>query len=139
VANYLLQISYATASRLPLHELMKDVTWIPYSGDVPPLRSALYRNESGTDDVVEIIESLVGQNLALLSSLDQDGSLPLHVACRCGASFPIVQSLLKHYQASVKSVTPQGDLPLFLACEMPDTSVDTIFILMKLYPDLVYR
>jgi hypothetical protein len=30
-------------------------------------------------------------------------------------------------------------LPLFLACEMPDTSLDTIFLLMKLFPDLVYR
>jgi hypothetical protein len=56
-----------------------------------------------------------------------------------GASFTIVQSLVKHYQASVKSVTPQGDLPVFLACEMPETSLDTIFLLIKLYPDLVYR
>jgi hypothetical protein len=30
-------------------------------------------------------------------------------------------------------------LPLFLACEMPETSLDTIFILIKLYPDMIYR
>jgi ankyrin repeat protein len=140
VAKCLLQQLYATTRRLPLHELVEDLTWIGNPDSivgVPPLRCALHWDVLGTDDVVEIIESLVGQNLALLSSLDQDGSLPLHVACRRGASFPIVESLVKHYQASVKSVTPQGDLPLFLACDI--TSLDTIFFLMKLFPDVVYR
>jgi hypothetical protein len=41
------------------------------------------------------------------------------------------------YKTSVKSATSEGDLPLFLACEMPETSLDTIFLLMKLYPDVV--
>jgi ankyrin repeat protein len=93
----------------------------------------------GTDDVAEIVEYLVGRNPEWLSSRDQGGSLPLHAACRRGASFTIVQSLVNLNKASAKSLTPQGDLPLFLACEMPEPSLDTIFILMKLYPDLVYR
>jgi ankyrin repeat protein len=93
----------------------------------------------GTDDVVEIIEYLVEQNPESLSSCDERGSLPLHVACRRGAPFAIVQSLVNNHKASVKSVTPQRDLPLFLACDMPETSIDTIFLLMKLYPDLIYR
>jgi ankyrin repeat protein len=141
VAKYLLQHFYATTRRLPLHELVEDLTWIgdPDSRGVPQLRVAVHRHVLGTDDVVEILEFLVGQNPALLSSRDRDGLLPLHVACRRGASFSIVQSLVKHYQASVKSVSPQGDLPLFLACDIPEPSLDTIFILMKLYPDLVYR
>jgi ankyrin repeat protein len=142
VSKYLLQQLYATTRRLPLHKLLQDLTWIgnPYIDDsAPRLRAALNRNVLVADDVVEIIEYLVGQNSALISSRDQDGSLPLHVACRRGAPFSIVQSLVDLYQASVKSVTPQGDLPLFLACEMPETYLDTIFLLMKLYPDLVYR
>jgi hypothetical protein len=135
----LLHKLYAKSHRLPLHELVEDITYIvtPGENDVPPLRAAL--RLLGTDDVVEILEYLVEQNPELLSSRDEDGSLPLHVACRRGAAFAIVQSLVNHYKASVKSVTPQGDLPLFLACEMPEPSLDTIFILMKLYPDLVYR
>jgi ankyrin repeat protein len=139
-SKYLLQEFYAT-TRFPLHELVEDLTLIgdPDSSDVSPLRSALHRNVLGTDDVVEILEYLVVRNPELLSSLDQDGSLPLHVACRRGASFPIVQFLVNRYKASVKSVTPQGDLPLFLACETPETSLDTIFILMKLYPDVICR
>jgi ankyrin repeat protein len=88
---------------------------------------------------VEIIEYLVDQNPDSLASRDEDDSLPLHLACRRGASFAIVQSLVNLYKASVKSVTPQGDLPLFLACDIPEPSLDTIFILMKLYPDFVYR
>jgi ankyrin repeat protein len=141
MAKYLLQHFYATTRRLPLHELLQDLTWIgnPYSSKAPPLHAAFNTDVLGTDDVVEILEYLVGRNPELLSSRDQDGSLPLHLACRRGASFSIVQSLLKHYQASVMSVTPQGDLPLFLACDIPEPSLDTIFILMKLYPDLVYR
>jgi ankyrin repeat protein len=141
VTKYLLQHIYARTRRLPLHELLEDLTCIvnPYSRDVPPLRKALHVNVLGTDDVVEILEYLVGRNPTLLRSRDPDGSLPLHVACHRGASFTIIQSLVDLDKASVKSVTSEGDLPLFLACEMPKTSLDTIFLLMKQYPDLVYR
>jgi ankyrin repeat protein len=143
VSKYLLQQFYATICRLPLHGLLKDVTWIgtPNSNilDMPPLRYALHRNVLSTDDVVEIIEYLVKRNPELVSSPDQDGSLPLHVACRRGAPFAIVESLANLYKASVKSLTSKGDFPLFLACEMPDTSLGTIFLLMKFFPDLVYR
>jgi ankyrin repeat protein len=141
IAKYLLQQLYATTPRLPLHELLEDLTWIgnPKSSDVPPLWYAHHRNVLCTDDIEEIVEFLVERNPALLSSHDQDGSLPLHVACRRGVSFAVVQSLVNLYNASVKSVTPQGDLPLFLACEMPETSLDTIFLLIKLYPDVVYH
>jgi hypothetical protein len=141
VTKCLLQHFYATTRRLPLHELLHDLTWIgdPNGGNAPPLREALHRKMLSTDDVVEIIEYLVGRNPDLPKSHDQDGSLPLHVASRRGISFPIVQSLVNRYKASVKIVTPQGDLPLFLVCEIPEPSLDTIFLLMKFYPDLVYR
>jgi ankyrin repeat protein len=130
VAKYLLQQMYATTRRLPLHELLKDLTFIgnPSNIDYPPLRCALDWNVLRTDDVVEILEYLVDQNPALLSSRDQDSSLPLHVACRRGASFTTVQSLVNLYKASVKRVTFEGDLPLFLACDMPETSLDTIVV-----------
>jgi ankyrin repeat protein len=141
VSKCLLQQLYATTRRLPLHELLKDLTWKgnPDSINAPLLRTALDWNVLGTDDVVEIVEYVVGQNPALLCSRDQDNSLPLHAACRRGAPFAIVQFLVNRYKASVKSVTPQGDLALFLACERPEPSLDTIFLLMKLYPDLVYE
>jgi hypothetical protein len=137
VSKYLLQQFYATTPRrLPLHELVEYLTWIgnTYSNSsAPPLRAALHQNVLGTD------EYLVGPNPASLSSRDQDGLLPLHVACHLGVSFSIVQSIMNLSQVSAKSGTPQGDLPLFLACELPETSLDTIFLLIKLYPDLVYR
>jgi ankyrin repeat protein len=145
VSKYLLREFYATISirLLPLHELLKDLTWIINLNStiryVPPLRYALHWNVLGTDDVVEILEYLVDRDPTLLRSRYPDGSLPLHAACSRGAAFTIVQSLVNIYKASVKSVNSRGDLPLFLACEMPETSLDTIFLLMKLYPDLVYR
>jgi ankyrin repeat protein len=144
VAKNLLQHFYATTGRLPLHELLNDLTWI---GDpcgtgiigTPPLRSAINHNVLGTEDVVEVLEYLVDRNPELVYSRNQDGSLPFHVACRRGASLAVVQFLVNRYKASVKSVTSEGDLPIFLACEMSATSLDTIFLLMKLYPDLVFR
>jgi ankyrin repeat protein len=130
VANYLLLEFYATISRLPLHELLKDLTWIgdPNSSDVPPLHDALRRNVMSTNDVVEILDFLVRQNSELLRSCDLDGSVALHLACRRGASFTIIQSLVDLYKASVKILTPGGDLPLFLACEIPEPSLDAIFL-----------
>jgi ankyrin repeat protein len=143
VAKYLFQLSYATTRCLPIHDLLKDLTWIGdpniTTGCVPPLFTALRRNVLGTDDVVEIVEFVVSRNSEFLRSRDPDGSLPLHVACRREVHFSIVQSLVNLNKASVKSVTCQGDLPLFLACEMTEPSLDTIFILVKLYPDFVYR
>lgn len=122
-------------------ELLGDLTWIDNPNSIilalPPLHDALRRDVLRTDDVVEIVEYLVDRNPTLMSSRDQDGSLPLHVACHRGASFTIIQFLVNRNKASVKSVTPQGDLPLFMACEMPETSLDTIFLLLKLSPDVV--
>jgi ankyrin repeat protein len=140
VAKCLLQQFYATIRHLPLHELLKDLTWIgdTDSIDCPLLRAALHQNVLGTDDVVEILEYLVKRNPELVCSRDHYSSLPLHVACRRGASFSIVQSLVNHFKASVKSATSDGDLPLFLACEIPKPSLDTIFLLVKLTPDLLY-
>jgi ankyrin repeat protein len=141
VSKYLLQHYYATTCRLPLHELLKDIFWIGNHNSIsaPPLRYAILKNVLGTDDVVEILEYLIGRDPTWLSSRDEDGLLPLHLACRRGAPFSFVQSLVNKYKASVRSVTPQGDLPLILACEIPKPSLDTIFLLMKLYPDLAYR
>jgi ankyrin repeat protein len=142
-SKHLLQHFYATTRRLPLHKLLEDLMWIGDPSSIgidgPPLRAALHQDVLRTDAVVEILEFLVDRNPELLSSRDHDGLLPLHVACRRGTSFTVVQSLVDHYKASVKSRTPQGDLPLFLACEMPEPSLDTIFILVKLYPDLICR
>jgi ankyrin repeat protein len=76
VAKYLVQEFYATISRLPLHELLKDLTWIgdPNSSNDPPLFTAFHRNVLGTDDVVEILEFLVDRDPSLLRSRDPDHS-----------------------------------------------------------------
>jgi hypothetical protein len=48
----------------------------------------------GTAGIVEILDSLREKNPEWLRARNQDGSLPLHVACRRGASCTIVQSLV---------------------------------------------
>jgi hypothetical protein len=67
VRKHLLREFYATTRRLPLHELLKDLTWISdaniTTGGALPLRIALDENVLGTNDVVEIVEFLVDQTL----------------------------------------------------------------------------
>jgi hypothetical protein len=61
VSKYLLQHFYATSiRRLPLHDLLKDLTWTdnPNSSAIPPLRAAVHRDALDTDDVEEILETL---------------------------------------------------------------------------------
>jgi hypothetical protein len=87
VSKCLLQQLYATTSRLPLYELLENLTWIPSpnSSDVLPLRAALHQDVLDADDVVEILDYLVDRDRTL------DGSLPaLNAACRRDASFHLI-------------------------------------------------
>jgi ankyrin repeat protein len=116
----LMQKLYATHRPLPLRKLVEDLTWIgdPYSSDAPPLRAALDQDALDTDDVVEIIEYLVEQNPEWLCARDQDGSLPLHVACRRGVSFAIIESMVNHApQSLLVPRTTDGALALHVALD----------------------
>jgi ankyrin repeat protein len=85
-----------------------------------------------------IVQSLVDRDPSTIVARNNVGETTLHVACRCGVPFEIVESLIHHNQASVQVVTPQGDLPLFLACASTEPSLDVIFLLLELYPNVVY-
>jgi ankyrin repeat protein len=85
-----------------------------------------------------IVQSLVDQDPSTIVARNNAGETALHVACRCGVPFEIVESLIHHNQASVQVVTPQGDLPLFLACASTEPSLDVIYLLLTLYPDVFY-
>jgi ankyrin repeat protein len=101
-----------------------------------PLHVALERGASSDTEVIKML--LKRHDPATIMLRNNAGETALHVACRCGVPFEIVQSLVHHYKASVQAVTPQGDLPLFLVCATVEPSLDVIFLLLKLYPDLVY-
>jgi ankyrin repeat protein len=110
---------------------------VPITTNGPhPLHIAL---ELGASSDSEVINLLLERHDPLTIMLRNNvGETPLHVACDRGTSFEIVQSLVDHYKASVQDVTPQGDLPLFLACATAEPSLDVIYLLLKLYPDVVY-
>jgi ankyrin repeat protein len=95
--------------------------------------------ERGASSQFEVIKLLLERHDPVTMMLRNNaGETPLHVACRCGVRFAIIQSLVHHYQASVQVVTPQGDLPLFLACAPAEPSLGVIYLLLQLYPDVVY-
>jgi ankyrin repeat protein len=100
------------------------------------LHVALGRGASSDSDVIKML--LERHDPVTIMLRNNAGETPLHVACRRGASFEIVQSLCYHYKASVQAVTLQGDLPLVLACTISEPSLDVIYFLLKLYPDVVY-
>jgi hypothetical protein len=142
VAKPLLQHYYAALGPFALSVLFDDLTERIDWADPKPLRLFLVAKELTMDDVVEIIAYVLRQNVlrqrpSLLLAQDKEGSLPLHLACRQGVSFTIVRFLIDLYPPSVKRVTPQGDLPLFLACNQPEPSLDIVYLLMRMYPDLV--
>jgi hypothetical protein len=137
VVKYLLQESYASISdhegRLPLHALLEDS-----STDGTSLGKALEQNVLSTDDVSEIIAFLVGRDSSTIMLRNDAGETSLHVACRCGSPFETAKAVVRRHTTSVQCVTPQGDLPLFLACATDEPSLDVIYLLLKLYPDVVY-
>jgi ankyrin repeat protein len=49
-------------------------------------------------------------------SRTNEGWLPLHHACRCDASLPILELLIQNYKDSVKTPNDMGLLPLHLDC-----------------------
>jgi ankyrin repeat protein len=106
-----------------------------------PLHAALERGASldsvfSDSDVIKML--LERHDPVTIMLRNNAGETPLHVACRCGVPFEIVESLVHHYKASSQVVTPQGDLPLFLACATAEPSLDIIYLLLKIYPDVVY-
>jgi ankyrin repeat protein len=101
-----------------------------------PLHVALERGASSDSDVIKML--LEHHDPVTITLRNNAGETPLHLACRCGVPFEIAESLVDHYKASVQAVTPQGDLPLFLACATVLPSLDVIYLLLKLYPNVVY-
>jgi ankyrin repeat protein len=102
-----------------------------------PLHIALEKR--GASSQFEVIKILLERHDPVTILLRNNaGKTPLHVACGRGASFVIAESLVHRCKASVQLVTPQGDLPLFLACATAVPSLSIIYLLLKLYPDVVY-
>jgi ankyrin repeat protein len=138
-----LPLHVACATSTPVMIVGFLVTFAPGSLFLPrtadgayPLHVALERGASSDSNVIKML--LERQDAVIIMLRNIANETALHVACRCGSSFVIVQSLVDHYKASVQAVTPQGDLPLFLACATVKPSLDVIYLLLKLYPDVVY-
>lgn len=61
--------------------------------------------------------------------------LPIHYACRFGASREVINYLIQLYPASVRAKTAEGSLPIHYVCRNGD--VDTFDDLHALYPESV--
>lgn len=62
---------------------------------------------------VDIVKTLLEIEPALSLKVDRCGMIPLHMACRCGASFAVIKTLLEHDKgASAQVVDLQKKSPL---------------------------
>jgi hypothetical protein len=49
---------------------------------------------------------------------DKQGFLPIHVACRCGMSLPVIQLLVQTAPGTLKNKTKKGSTPYTCARQM---------------------
>jgi hypothetical protein len=96
--------------RLPLHAILRDATLD--GNTTPPLRTALHQNVLVTNDLLEIIVFLVNQNPELVTALDEDGSVSLHVVCTTSAPLEIVRYLVEYAPGALRVArTTDGSYP----------------------------
>jgi ankyrin repeat protein len=84
------------------------------------------------------IRSLVERNPSIVQSRNDDGHLPLHIACRFGAPLSVIQYLVEQYPESVRiNKGEESKLrPLHWAC-WGRASMDVIRYLVALEPEAV--
>ena len=59
-------------------------------------------------------------------SRDNEGDLPLHVACRVGAPIEILRLLVQKYAAALQTTDNNGSLPLHAACQANAPPLESI-------------
>jgi len=62
------------------------------------------------------------------------GRLPVHYACRFGASLEVIMLLFSMNPGSIKERENDGSLPLHLACKQVTTSKEVLYYLIRNYP-----
>ena len=68
---------------------------------------------------------------------DNDGALPLHIACQLGAPVEILRLLVQKYAAALQTTDNNGDLPLHAACRAAAPSLDGIRFVVEQDPNAV--
>ena len=70
-------------------------------------------------------------------SRDNDGDLPLHIACRVGAPVEILHLFVQAYAAALQTADNHGGWPLHAACQADAPSLDAIRFLAAQDPNAV--
>ena len=105
--------------------------------DPPPALSLQVQLPLGklTMDHFQTLLQLVPANS--FHSRDNDGELPLHIACRVGAPREILRLLVQTYAAALQTRNNNGSLPLHAACQADDPSLDAIRFVVEQDPTAV--
>mmetsp|Transcript_11763 Transcript_11763/g.16966 ORF Transcript_11763/g.16966 Transcript_11763/m.16966 type:complete len:231 (-) Transcript_11763:125-817(-) len=85
------------------------------------------------DPPLDIVQQLIQYAPEVLQIKDNFRFLPIHFACRNGASLDIVKALVHGYPESVTVVNCGGRLPLHLAC-YNGASLEVLNFLIEFYP-----
>lgn len=84
----------------------------------------------------QIVKQFVIKYPEILQIPDNDGWLPLHLACWYCQSLDVIQMLLRLYPQAAEVSQKDGYLPLHLAC-YNRSSIDTAKLLLEAYPRAV--
>ncbi|CAB9522253.1 expressed unknown protein [Seminavis robusta] len=97
------------------------------------------RNRHITD--ASIVTFLIRKRPWSLRLVDDDdmGELPLHAACRVGASLSVIRVLVHNYPGALRRRCRGGPLPLHVAVKWSSTSLQTIQFLHEQYPSAIQK
>ena len=71
---------------------------------------------------LEVVRYLMEQNRTSVMECNEQGKLPIHLACQAGCSLEVIQLLCTSHHLSVSRRCAQGRLPLHYACMVPDNA-----------------
>jgi len=122
------------------HSLLSILNRVEYSSSGASV--ALQIGRVSLDQFLSLLHYLVQQNPDCLRERDDKGDLPLHVACRKPATFPVhadyevIQFLLEQDPAAIYISNNNGALPIHVACQA-DASIHVVKILAEQDPDSI--
>uniref|UniRef100_A0A7S1Z5L4 Uncharacterized protein n=1 Tax=Ditylum brightwellii TaxID=49249 RepID=A0A7S1Z5L4_9STRA len=117
--------------RLPLHLvcLGAPLSSLPSSSSSPsPAAPPLQCTPSSWDSCVSVVDALLAMYPEAAGKVDNQGQMPLHVACSAGAPVGAIRLLIDAFPDAVTAETHKGSTPMLHAARLPNSPNKTEII-----------
>ena len=135
VVDYLLR-AYVTVSEdsLAIHAILQSATFLAANSPLDPLQVQLPLGKLTFDHYQTLLQLFPANSFR---RQDNDGALPLHIACRVGAPIEILGLLVQKYPAALQTKDNNGELPLHAVCRAGAPSLKSIRYVVEQDPNAV--